>query len=206
MKTLHYRRHSIKDGTVKDTIGLKGLKLARHEGGLLHDAGFPIHRLFHGPLVRTAQTALAFCQGLCGILPDVMPVVLEIGTDELFREMATEQFRVAVKAGMSNFYALQAAHPEDKIVQWMDHSQKGVQSMFDQMEDGETAIAFGHSPVIELAALAYDAGEQPVEKIVTGWDNLSDLEGLIFEGAFLEGQKGLIAVTRKISVAKDAKA
>lgn len=205
MKTLYYRRHSIKDGAVEDTIGAQGLALARSEGEAQE---WQINRIFHGPLVRTAQTALAFSVGYIPSLPtlplpQVMPVVLEIGTEELFREMATEQFRAAVKAGQSNFQALFVAHPVEKIEKWADKALTGVNSIFDQMENGrgnEVAIAFGHSPVIELAA--WDLGN--FQDLPQDYQRLGDLEGLIF--VWHDESTCDIEVTEKISVQTNATA
>lgn len=190
-KTLHYRRHSIKDGADGQTIGPKGIELALFEGGNGSNPTFD--RLFHGPLVRTAQTALAFCSGLM-YAPDSMPVVEEIGTDALFAEIATPELREAVKAGASNFDALVQVHGEAKAKEWAAVAAEGVCKMFDAMGENETAVAFGHSPVIELAAwrmVGYATTSDDLRR-------LDDLEGIVFT----QQDSKAIEVSGKISVEK----
>lgn len=173
MKILHLRRHSIKDGP-NNTIGPKGLELAVKQGKLVK-VGYD--KLFHGPLVRTAQTALAFCQGL-GYTPFIMPVVSGLGDEALFAKMVTEEFRAAVKKGLSNFAAVQLVHDSEKIAAWTNQARLALMQMFDSMKDCEIGIGFFHSPTIELTALACSASD--VADAAEDWTRLRDLEGLVF--------------------------
>ena len=206
MKVIHYRRHSIKGPDnllTPQGIALaidEGKKAARQITGEVTgesgpDAAFVklrYERLFHGPLGRTLQTAMHFCHGL-GYLPSPKLPIAEIGTDELFAEIATPAFREAVKDGASNFQALLTVHGEAKAKEWAGVASEGVCKMFDGLQDGETGIAFGHSPVIELAAWRLLGFELP-----EGHDRLADPEGIIFA----TDDMGKICVGPKIAVEK----
>lgn len=195
MKILLYRRHSIKDGEVRDTIGPKGLDLAVVEGRRdLKQSGWCVERVFHGSLVRTAQTALAYLEGQGNSLFIVEPVIEEIGTDALFAEIANDAFRAATKEGASNFDALIAVHGVDKAEEWALAAAKGVTKMFDAMVGDEVAIAFGHSPTIEMAAWAINEYEPLPNKLTA----LNDMEGIVF----LSEDFDSITIGEKISVEK----
>ena len=170
MKTLHYRRHSKKDPD--NTLSRGGIHLAVQEGSKAWHYNY--RHLFHGPLVRTAQTALAFCKGL-GYVPEIMPVVHEIGTDELFAEIATSEFWRAVEGGASYFQALLVAHDETKAQEWAGPIAESIHKMLDDIDDNQTAIVFGHSPVIELAAWIILGFKLP-----EGHDRLDEMEGIVF--------------------------
>lgn len=198
IKMLHLRRHSIKDGP-DQTIGPKGLELAIREGkrvdlGTVPVVGPPVQeqdemalldsgqtakrrydKLFHGPQVQNAQTALAFCQGL-GYVPRVMPIVNGLGNDNLFAEIITEEFKAAVQSGLSNFAAVRQVHCDIKVAAWADRGRMAVTRMFDEMGDGEIGAGFFYGIPIELAAWACGAGDDTVKE----WTGLREAEGLIF--------------------------
>ncbi|OGE87807.1 MAG: hypothetical protein A3J07_03790 [Candidatus Doudnabacteria bacterium RIFCSPLOWO2_02_FULL_49_13] len=162
MKRLHYRRHSLKDGA-NDTIGPKGLalaeaegqkktKLGKHEVGDGPDAMFVNNhfaRIFHGVLIRTLQTAYAFAKGL-GYTPPLMPVVAEIGTPEFAAEIGTDAFKAAYKETSNYLKATRQAHGDEKAREFATRVVESVIAMFNQMAEDETAVAFGHSPMIDL--------------------------------------------------------
>ncbi|MBI2607809.1 MAG: hypothetical protein HYW51_03205 [Candidatus Doudnabacteria bacterium] len=158
MKTLHYRRHSLKDGNY---ISAEGLRLAFREGAL---CGVIHHKVFHGPLVRTAQTLLSFLQGRTGNSM-IMPIIEEIGNDTIVAAMVNDAFKAAVKEGLPNIECLRRAHDNDKLAQFAASALHAVVKMFDRMNEGDIAVAFGHSPIIT-----------PPE----GWDKLGELDGLVF--------------------------
>lgn len=196
MKKLYYFRHSTKDGA-NNTIGPKGLALARKVGDWLYDneEDLEFDRVFHGPLIRTAQTALAFTAGY-GAVGDIMPIVPEIGNDALFAEMVKpSQFRTLASV-MGNFTALIQCHERSLVETWaVDHALKAVQRMFSAMEKGETAVAFGHSPMIELAVSALAGNfELPEEYLIC-----NDMEGVEFQ----QEESGVIKAIRKISMPVD---
>lgn len=146
-KTLRYVRHSKKAGAI---IGQDGLGYAADKA----PAG-EYSDVFHGPLYRTAQTALAVVCAL-GTKAIVHAPVAEIGSEELFIAMVNDNFKTAVKTGKSNIDALYAAgHPKEQLASWKDDAALGVEKMFDQVPDGGFGIAFGHDPIIPLAARKY---------------------------------------------------
>jgi hypothetical protein len=148
-----------------------------------------IARIFHGMLLRTAQTAIAFCKGL-GYVPTLMPAVSGLGDDAMFKEMANDAFRAAQKT-MSNLQALQASHPAKRYVEWAKEARVAVDSMFEQMSDDEIAVGIFHSPTIELAAstLQNDLVPNP-----DGWDSLKEMDALVF----VQSTGGLLGVTKVI--------
>lgn len=150
MKTLVLRLHSITDGP-NNAIGPEGLELAKRQGQLTSDRGIDFNQLFYAPYVATAQTALAFCEGL-NYVPATTPVVSDLDYGALLAEISTDQFASTVKSGLSNFMAILQVHGEAKAKQWAELAHRDVLWMFDQMEYGEDAIGFFHSPTIELAA------------------------------------------------------
>lgn len=170
MKTLHYRRHSLKDGNY---ISAEGLRLAFREGAL---CGVIHHKVFHGPLVRTAQTLLSFLQGRTGNSM-IMPIIEEIGNDTIVAAMVNDAFKAAVKEGLPNIECLRRAHDNDKLAQFAASALHAVVKMFDRMNEGDIAVAFGHSPIIELAAGAVTLKEETPPE---GWDKLGELDGLVF--------------------------
>lgn len=196
MKKLYYFRHSTKDGA-NNTIGPKGLALARKVGDWLYDnneEGLEFDCVFHGQLVRTAQTALAFTAGY-GAVGDIMPIVPEIGDDELFKQMtAPSQFRTLASA-MGNFKALLQCHEQTRCGEWTYLAFSAVEKMFDAMNESEAGVAFGHSPMIELAlAKILHTTELPDEYLTFG-----DMEGVELQQE--EGEA--IKVVRKISMPAD---
>ncbi len=197
MKRLFYFRHSSKDGA-NNTLGPKGLELAHKVGDWLYDTenggeddGLGFDKVFHGPLVRTAQTALSFMLGY-GYGGDVMPIVPEIGDDALFAEMVKpSQFRTLASA-MGNFKALLQCHDPNQSAEWIYLAFSAVENIFSAMNDSETGVAFGHSPMIELAlAKVLGTTELPEEYLTFG-----DMEGVEFQQE--EGEA--IKVVRKIAM------
>lgn len=204
MKTLHYRRHSTKgtDNNLTDEgivrAILEGLKAGEQRiPGSGNDIDGPhrliYDRLFHGPLIRTAQTALVFCHGL-NYIPKPMPVIPEIGTDELFMEIATPEFREAAKKGASNFDATLNVHDVSWCQEWAVQAKEAIRAMFKFMRNGEYAVAFGHSPVIELAAWA--CWSQNFSQLPDRFRRIGDMEGI----EFIQQDDGMISVGEKIVV------
>lgn len=177
MKRLYYLRHSIKD--TNNNISLEGTALARMQGQAL--ASVPFTHAFCGPLVRTRQTLLHFFSGHPSEVGIKGPCteVEGIGTDELFAQITTGGWKAAVKAGKSNFEAVLEAHHSAQVGQWAKDAYYAVKSMFNKMNSGETAVAFGHSPIIELVAYALLNNQLAPE-----YRTLKEMEGIVFEEEF----------------------
>jgi hypothetical protein len=192
MKKLFYFRHSSKDG-INNTIGPKGLALARKVGDWLYDSEEELEfdRVFHGTLIRTAQTALAFTAGY-GAVGDIMPVVMGLGDDAVFGEMVKpSQFRT-LASSMGNFRALSQCHDASAVQKWAEGALSTVREMFDSLQADETGAAFGHSPMIELALAGILGTNDLPEEYLT----FSDMEGVELQ---ME-EDGAIKPVRKISM------
>lgn len=188
-KVLRLRRHSTKDGAVPDTIGPKGLALAKSEGE--KDRRLPIQYLFHGPLVRTAQTCGAYIMAQADDA-QWMPVVPGLGDDALFAQMVTDDFRAEVKKGQTNFAAVLAAHGDLVVKTWAETCAMSVRTMLDLMDERAMAAGFFHSPTIEWAAWAINEFKDLLPELT----QLGDMEGIEFE----QDENGLITISSKIVV------
>ncbi len=171
IKRIDWRRHGKKAG---DFISAEGLDLARREGEIAFGGNsFYYDKLFHGPLVRTAQTSLAFCESQADA-PRTMPIVMEIGNPKTLGDMVNDEFKKAQAEGLSNLECLKRAHDTYRVMDFGSEALAALTGMFEAMDDHDDAIAFGHSPVIELAAMGFD-------ELPEGWDKLDELDGLTFE-------------------------
>lgn len=154
-KRLRYGRHGKKDGQIIGPDGLKQIADVISDGR--HYGNYTFTDIFYGVLYRSVQTALAVVAGLAPFNSElnvqVHPPIEEAGTEELFKEMATPDFRKAVKAGATNLEALDKVHPREKIAEWEGLAGTGVKKMFDAMQDGGNGFfPGGHDPIIALAA------------------------------------------------------
>lgn len=191
MKKLHLLRHSIKDGP-NGIIGPRGLKLARNQGQLVNLGHIePVRtvgegpesvrrerrygRLFLGPQIENAQTALAFCGGL-GYTPELMPMVYGLGDELQFGEIITREFVRAVAGGLSSFEAIRQVHGDQKALDWGNRDLMALIEMFSVLEDDEIGAGFFHGIPIELAAWACGAPEE--DRAI--WTGLKETEGLVF--------------------------
>lgn len=197
MSSIYYFRHSIKDGE-NNTLGPKGLELAKRVGSYMYreDDEFNPEVVFTGPLVRTVQTAYAFMQGLseqCNCpIPVLLEAIPEFGNDGLFVDMVKPSEFRTLAAKMGNYRALLACHNGDVVGLWVDIATDAVKKMFTAMNEVQTAAAFGHSPMIELAlAGILGSKELPEEYLV-----LKEMEGVLLE----MDDAGNISVSRKISM------
>ena len=170
MKKLYYLRHSRKDA--ENNISPEGIELAKARGQSLDEIEFT--HAFVGPLARTQQTASAFFLTHPGHAELHNPIP-GIGNDTLFKKIATDEFKAIVGPGKSNFEALMEAHYYEDIHDWMAIAYEAVCKMFDQIEEGQTAIAFGHSPMIELAAYYVALARLPVF-----FTRFREMDGLVF--------------------------
>lgn len=148
MKILDYRHHSLKGPD--NFLTPEGIALAIAEGDKCSRRAVPYHKGFHGPLVRTAQTLQAFSYGL-GYGPRPMSVIMEIGDDSLLKRIITPDLKTVMSGGLAVFDAILATYKTSQWQEWAEIAVIGIHKMFDSMQNGEIAVAFGHSPIIELA-------------------------------------------------------
>jgi len=110
--------------------------------------------IFYGPIYRTIQTALSAIASI-DCQARVHEPVKEVGTAELFHEMANLGFTEAKKLGFSNMEALDQGHDLAIIKKFEEEAGRGVQKMFSLMEENGYGICFGHDPIISLASRAF---------------------------------------------------
>ncbi|MFH1111662.1 MAG: hypothetical protein V1712_01165 [Patescibacteria group bacterium] len=112
-----------------------------------------ISHTFLGPLKRTWQSALAVVASI-GLKAKVYEAITDIGEGPYFDSWAAAGAKFG--DGKTNFDAARETLPADFFEHCCANAKKGVKTMFDMMADGDCGIAFGHSPVIEMAAHAPD--------------------------------------------------
>lgn len=104
--------------------------------------------MFHGPMVRTAETLTALRLGFPG-LGDVIHDPIELfGDSDLFTNMKDSGFLDKLK---TEGIAVAAATPDGEG--YAELALRGVEQAFDEMK-GNVAVAVGHHPMIPLAAIA----------------------------------------------------
>jgi len=143
MKKLRYFRHSDRNGQF---VTPAGLKRAKRE--------LPIEPYtdgFYGPLIRTAQTLLAFAEALNWNIRVHEPIP-EVCSESMETEADTPEFNAAIESGLSNFDAVISVFPRKIILGWEYTAAVAVIGMFSRMKDGGYGIAVGHDPLISLAA------------------------------------------------------
>jgi hypothetical protein len=189
-KTVLAFRHSLKDGPV-NTLGPAGINLAFEQGGYMNYAR--IDKIFHSVVARSIQSALVFltgwAKGKTTPLPTAMPAILEFGNEELFKVMtAPPEFR-ALADQVGNFSAILILHHPALVRQWAATALLGLQKVFDQTEEDETAVVITHSPMLELAVWANEDFQMLPEKFL----NFSEMSGVV-----LKQEEGRIGIYRKI--------
>jgi hypothetical protein len=202
VKTLEIYRHSLKDGKAKNTVGPKGLALAKAQGDKRNgEDAFCYEAAFHGVEVRTAQTLLAFISAADedNFLPEIMPAVEGFGSDALFADMLKPpEFRDIAK-GVGTFRALLTCHPFERVKAWAEACYAGLVEVFAQITEGEVGLAISHSPTIELALWHAGGFADLTDKYAV----LKEMEGVLLE----QDDDGVIKVVEKIAapVVEEAK-
>jgi len=161
LKTLIYWRHSVKgSGNHSADIMQAGLDATAATVAKVHQSnGWMVNHFFAGPLKRTWQTMVAIMLQLLqsGYSFDrhyfLHEEIDEVGTQGLF-DLWTRDAGVKFGAGRTNFQALQQDLKHDYFPLALEGALGGVMKMMAIMSDGETGLAVGHSPIIELAAHA----------------------------------------------------
>jgi hypothetical protein len=178
VKRLRLHRHSKKDA--RSDISAEGLKMARalglEDGRSSNPDVFLPDLVFCGPFSRCSQTALAYCGGfvrMADYMPEFKPVIYGLGDPDLFASIDTTHFRHALKNGAGQFEAALRVHGEEQIQTWAGRALLAVNEMFLQMDLGDSAIGFFHSPTIEFIVWALSNQSLPDE-----FRTLNELEGV----------------------------
>ena len=150
MKTLLYYRHSLKGtGENAQIIMQPGFDATEKTTTDEIRNIYEINHVFAGPLKRTWQTLVTILASIQSVFcAKVHEEIAEIGSDELFNHWKG----LGVKfGGKPNIDAMSDDLNSDEFTRACENALQGVKKMFDQMEDDETGLAVGHSPVIEMA-------------------------------------------------------
>lgn len=182
-KELTYVRHA-KRPKNSETVGSRGLKQAQKRAAQ-GAYGKDFTDFFHGPIFRTSQTLLAITLAI-GCQGKIHKPIMEIGTEEIFDEMYTEEeekFEETDEAKhLIDIEILCRVHSLEMIKKWTALAAKGVKTMFDLMK-GNHGLACGHEPIIPFAALGF--GHMPI--------SLNELDCVVFKQK-KPGKKGIIVV------------
>lgn len=145
---LTIRRHSVKGtGVLKDMLAQEGIDKARRVGAeQMRGRGFT--GVFVSPMIRTAQTAMAFIEGAgdvtigeCGFR--VMPL---LGN-------ATMAEWIARSGGRGNLVEIEANDPE--FIQGVEVALRGTyRQIINLTPEGGHALVVTHTPCLELAVRA----------------------------------------------------
>lgn len=163
--TLILLRHSKKvggTGADRDSIGIEGLQMARAAGREFKDKG-PVFgsvnvTLFHSPMIRTAQTALAFAAGMHQMY-HVNEIVYGLGDQEMFDEITSSPaFLEKTSNKVSNLDAMMTSFDLARLSLWTGEAKDAVKSMLNRIHRVPSAINVGvgffHTPTVELAVSA----------------------------------------------------
>lgn len=165
MKTLEYYRHTDKENgeplSLASAIGLKKTRL------LFENKPFDVY--FYGTIERTKQTAVAAMVSGKSKLAELCPIE-NIGKLEFFDALINEQTKNLVNSGETWIDAIYKTNQSQIILDYEKLFAEAVMDMFSEMSDGQIAIAFGHDPLISMAA-RYFGLKAP---------SLKTLEGILF--------------------------
>ena len=158
MKVIELRRHAarVKDA---DALSPEGRAQAEEVGRSL-----PIDYavVFVSPAMRTAETVAHFLRGSGQPLPR-HAVVRGLASE------AEDRWRSAAKAaGSSRIDAVMAADPA-LVTAEAERLGRALEELFDQVPEGQRALAVGHSPLIEAAVYG-------LTRVIV--DPLSECQGL----------------------------
>ncbi len=138
-KEIELRRHTDNDGDALTTAGVANAV----EIGTGLRGGYRLAAA--STAARAVQTAACLLAGLGETVPD--GVVIEPG----LRSSREDEWRAAYsKAGSGDIDSLRGADP-DLVRDDSTRLADGLRSIFDRLEDGDRAIAVGHSPTSEAA-------------------------------------------------------
>jgi hypothetical protein len=185
MKTIHYFNHSIVDGE-RGMLAANGTRLASFLGKRYaeDDRTKFCEKTFVAPQHLAAQTALSFLLTYVEVqmsAPQIMPTIFELGTEALMKKITSHsQFEVLASAGGKYQAVLDCYGSTSNVtLSLRARAVAAVNFMFNAMEDGELALAFGADPMISLAVSGVQQGHILPEK----YEQLLEMEGVILEGA-----------------------
>ena len=150
MKTIDMRRHAEKEMGGRVTT-VTGRQMAKTLGSLS-----PYDYLVAGLLPHSWETLAAFMLQMPNVCEAwVLASVAEFGDDGLFASWGIKGLSEATAAcGGSYFEGLRKILTTEEFKDAQMKALTGIQKVFSQMAGGTKAVAFGHTPVIELAASA----------------------------------------------------
>jgi len=166
MKIIDYLRHSYKDG---NNISAQGLTAATQAG---RECFIQYEYAVGGNESRTWQTLCAFFMGYCHSVTLLTPIAA-FGDSSLFKGWLDRGFGDAVKQTGSNINGIHRILPKNEFEEACANALDGVREVFRQMNYGTACLAFGHSPIIELAVIGAGMKLEDVP-------SLKELEGLRF--------------------------
>ena len=139
VRSVELRRHTDNQG---DALTADGVQAAVALGKLL-SGGYQV--VVSSGAKRATQTAACFLAGLGEPVPD--GVVVELG----LRSRMEDRWRAAYRtAGAGDLESLRTADP-DLVSADSELLAEGLRRIFDRLEDGQRALAIGHSPTNEAA-------------------------------------------------------
>src|SRR3989338_10888303 len=192
-----YRRHGLKNGNNISKEGLEAAEALGIELGRSRDYDVVVG----GNESRTWQTLASFLLGLANYQHGqrALPPVANFGDGTLFKSWLDRGLADAVKKTGSNIRGLAAILTPEEFMAAAQNALQGVMNVAAQVSNGSVVIGFGHSPIIELAAIGAGIKLEDVPP-------LAELEGLEFEVADATVTvKPLKKASHKIAASSDVK-
>jgi len=190
VKTLHLRRSA---GSYMG-IGDAGMKLASLEGGRAAHHKLNYGRVFCSLIRNSAETAIGFLSGYSKPLL-FCPVIPKLGDRARMDEIDNPGYQEARADGQHPFDALFFSQSSQVLDGWLSDAARGIYQIFLQTEPGETVLAFGHSPLIQLAVSWLQVELGQANELTDELKDLAELEGVVL----VQDDDGKIFVGSKIA-------
>lgn len=190
MKRLHLRCSARGDALSTEPGDLQTASL---EGSVSARRGVVYSRLFCSNLRISCETSVAFSEGYKDPLS---PEPIEkLGNGEVWRLINTPEFAVRRARGADPVSAFLGCFDADGIEHWGRYLESGIIEIFGRLGRDELGMAWGHSPLIELACWQ-------LRKTIGRTDDMAELKNLgSLEGVVLIHDEHRIHVAeRKIEV------
>lgn len=174
-KRIIYVRHS-KTDEKRLCLSQEGIDLAVSASAkILHNYN-SVQLIFTSSAPRAIQTAMIFSMQIAArekVMPILKPHVdILLPPKAFLAEINTQEVEDLEAKGVDYIEAILTCHPE-AIKKYLREAIDGVREMFAKMNDGDAALAFGHAPYINFAALEIDPSRP---KVMT-----KECEGFVFE-------------------------